>query len=78
MSRIIRFAEAAKIFGVSNSTLYRLQKAHDFPPLIKVTPNGRASGFFEDQIEEYLAKIKIDKNKTTNTSQTDPLCGESK
>ncbi|WP_203563810.1 helix-turn-helix domain-containing protein [Deefgea sp. CFH1-16] len=62
MSRIIRFAEAAKIFGVSHSTLYRLRKADNFPPLIKVTPNGRASGFFEDQLEEYLLKIKIETN----------------
>ncbi|WP_374758546.1 helix-turn-helix transcriptional regulator [uncultured Deefgea sp.] len=62
MEKIVRINEAAQILGISKATLYRLVKCKALPTPIKITPNGRASGFLDFQIKEYLFKIQNKNN----------------
>lgn len=58
MHKIIRIRDAAKTLGISRATLYRLVKCKALPEPVKITPNGRASGFFDFQIEQYISEIE--------------------
>lgn len=54
-NRIIRFPEVCKILGgVSRQTVYDMIKRGDFPPSFKITDKGRAVGWLDSEIQEFL------------------------
>lgn len=53
-SRILRMQELVNKVGYAKSTIYALVKEGKFPPPFKLTPGGRANGWFEHTIDEYL------------------------
>jgi len=52
--RIIRMRDLIEKVGYAESTIYALIKDGKFPAPFKLTPGGRANGWFEHTIEEYL------------------------
>jgi len=52
--RIIRMRELINKVGYAESTIYALIKEGKFPAPFKLTPGGRANGWFEATIDEYL------------------------
>lgn len=52
--RIIRTYAIWKRIGVSSSQGYRLVAEGVLPQPFKLSPGGRATGLFEDEIDEYL------------------------
>ena len=52
--RIVRAREGFKRAGLSTSTGYEKAKKGEFLKPFKITPGGRASGFFEDELDAYL------------------------
>lgn len=55
-SRILRMHDLVKKVGYAKSTIYGLVKEGKFPAPFKLTPGGRANGWFEHTIDEYLQK----------------------
>lgn len=53
-SRIIRWPEVQARVGLCRSHIHALQHRGLFPMQIKLVPGGRASGFVESEIEEYI------------------------
>ena len=56
--RIIRMRELIEKVGYAESTIYALIKDGKFPAPFKLTPGGRANGWFEHTIDEYLQKCE--------------------
>lgn len=55
--RIVRFPEVCKILGgVSRQAVYEMIKRGDLPRSFKISPNGRAVGWLESDINNYLSK----------------------
>ncbi len=55
-NRIIRFPEICRILGgVSRQTVYDMIKRGDFPPSFKITQQGRAVGWLESEVKEFLS-----------------------
>ena len=52
--RIIRMRDLIEKVGYAESTIYALVKNGKFPAPFKLTPGGRANGWFEHTIDEYL------------------------
>ena len=52
--RIIRMRDLIEKVGYAESTIYALVKDGKFPAPFKLTPGGRANGWFERTIDEYL------------------------
>ena len=52
--RIIRMRDLIEKVGYAESTIYALVKDGKFPAPFKLTPGGRANGWFEHTIDEYL------------------------
>jgi prophage regulatory protein len=52
-SRIVRFAEVARLVGLSRSTIWRLERQGLFPKRILLS--ARAVGWLEADIERWLA-----------------------
>ena len=53
--RAIRFKKVCEITGLGKSTIYSLIATGKFPAGFNLTPSGRAKGWFEDVIDDYLA-----------------------
>ena len=53
--RIIRMRELIDKVGYAESTIYALIKEGKFPAPFKLTPGGRANGWFENTIDQYLS-----------------------
>ena len=53
-SRIIRWPEVQNRVGLSRSHIHALQQRGLFPMQIKLVRGGRASGFVESEIEDYI------------------------
>ena len=56
--RILRMRELMEKVGYAESTIYALIKNGKFPAPFKLTPGGRANGWFEDTIDEYLQRCE--------------------
>jgi len=56
--RIIRMRDLIEKVGYAESTIYALIKEGKFPAPFKLTPGGRANGWFEDTIDEYLQRCE--------------------
>ena len=52
--RIIRMNELVHKIGYAKSTIYGLVKDGRFPAPFKLVPNGRAMGWFEDSVNQWL------------------------
>ena len=52
--RIIRMRDLIEKVGYAESTIYALIKDGKFPAPFKLTHGGRANGWFEHTIDEYL------------------------
>ena len=53
-NRIIRWPEVMDRTGLSRSHIHALQKRGLFPLQLKLVPGGRASGFAESEIDQYI------------------------
>jgi len=54
--RLIRLPEVMQRVGLSNSYIYALQAKGQFPKPIKLIKGGRASGYIESEIDEYIER----------------------
>ena len=54
LSRILRFPEVNLKTGLCRSHIHQLVSKGHFPPPIKLTPNGRASGWVEFEVNAWL------------------------
>ncbi|MCA6969758.1 AlpA family transcriptional regulator [Pectobacterium carotovorum] len=54
-NRIIRKAEVLYRCGISNATLYRLIAKGHFPCQRSLSPDGRAVGWLESDIDEWVS-----------------------
>ena len=52
--RIIRMKELVSKVGYARSTIYALIKEGRFPKPFKLVPNGRANGWLEETINEWI------------------------
>jgi prophage regulatory protein len=58
--RILRLPAVIAKSGLGRDSVYRLAKAGKFPKPVKLSE--RASGWFEDEIDAYLAKRAADRD----------------
>ena len=58
--RIIRMKELVSKVGYARSTIYALIKEGRFPKPFKLIPNGRANGWLEETINEWIDHRKSD------------------
>jgi len=61
-SRILRWPEVQARVGFSRSYIYALQAKGLFPKPIKLIAGGRASGYIESEIDEYI-NSRIDSSR---------------
>lgn len=54
MAVIIRLPEVRDMVGLSVPTIYRQMKQGAFPQSVKLTPNGRAVGWYKSEVEDWL------------------------
>jgi prophage regulatory protein len=52
--RIVRRPEVRRRTGYSDTTIWRKEKAGEFPKRIALSPDGMAVGWFEDEIDEWI------------------------
>jgi prophage regulatory protein len=64
MKRLIKLPEVERRTGLSRSTIYAMAAAGQFPRPIKLIPNGRASGWLEDEVDEVFQRA-IDRRPVT-------------
>ena len=62
--RILRMPETSHKAALGPSTIYDLVARGIFPKPIKLVPGGRAVGWFEDQIDQYLQQRASDEGDT--------------
>ena len=55
--KIIRMNELVNEVGYAKSTIHALAKDGQFPAPFKLTPNGRAIGWFEETIDQWLQEM---------------------
>ena len=58
--RVIRMKELVSKVGYARSTIYALIKEGRFPKPFKLVPNGRANGWLEETINEWIDHRKSD------------------
>ena len=58
--RVIRMKELVSKVGYARSTIYALIKEGRFPPPFKLSPDGRAIGWSEETINEWIDHRKSD------------------
>lgn len=51
---IIKLPNVIKLTGNSKSTIYRLMASNKFPKQRKLSQNGRATGWFSDEIQDWI------------------------
>ena len=56
MSRILRLKEVLLRTGLSRSTLYNKIAKSEFPAQFKLSDNGRAVGFLEEEVEDWIRR----------------------
>ena len=56
--RVIRMKELVSKVGYARSTIYALIKEGQFPKPFKLVPNGRANGWLEETINEWIEHRK--------------------
>jgi prophage regulatory protein len=53
-SRLVRRREVLARIGISEATLWRLEKRGEFPPAVRISVGGRAVGYFSDAVESWI------------------------
>ena len=53
-TKILRWADLAPVLGLSRMTIYRLEKAGEFPKRIRLA-SGNSVGWLEHEVEAWLA-----------------------
>ena len=53
MAQFVRLPQVMAEVGLSRSTIYRLIQNNEFPPQIRLTPNGRSSGWLREEIDAW-------------------------
>jgi prophage regulatory protein len=61
--RIIRMAQLRAKFPLSESHIYGLIKQGKFPKPFPLVPGGRATGWYEDTIDEFLKSFELPDKK---------------
>lgn len=56
--RILRMRDLSKKIGIRPSTIYEMVSKGKFPAPMKLIPGGRATGWFEETIDKWLADIE--------------------
>ena len=59
-SRILRWPKVHDKTGLCRSHVHQLIGKGQFPAQIKLTPNGRASGWIESEVDAWLAQRIVD------------------
>jgi prophage regulatory protein len=75
-SRILRLPEVMRRVGLSKTTIYDRIKKGEFPAQAKLLDGSATAGWFEDEIEAYLAARRITKPKLPSSagiSQAKPV-----
>ena len=65
--RVLRMNELTEKVGYARSTIYLLVKEGRFPAPFRLTPNGRAIGWLEETIDQWLSDIE-DRNSPNSNS----------
>ena len=52
--RIIRKPEVRRRTGYSDTTIWRKEKAGQFPKRIALSPDGMAVGYYEDEVDAWI------------------------
>jgi prophage regulatory protein len=52
--RIIRKPEVRRRTGLSDTTIWRKEKAGEFPQRIQLSPDGMAVGYYEDEVDAFI------------------------
>ena len=60
--RILRMKDLPSKIGFQPSTIYELIAKGKFPAPFKLVPGGRASGWFEDTIDQWLQETSTGKS----------------
>lgn len=63
-TRILRMKDLPHKVGLQPSTIYELIANDKFPRPFKITPNGRAAGWFEREIDSWLLEQKASSGVT--------------
>lgn len=61
-----------KRVGLSKTTIYDRIKKGEFPAQAKLLDGSRTAGWFEDEIEDYLAKRRVAKPVQPSPAETSP------
>ncbi|MGD9687676.1 MAG: helix-turn-helix transcriptional regulator [Desulfobacter sp.] len=70
LRKILRKSDVKKILGLrGDSSLDRLEKDGVLPPRVKISPFGRAVGWFDDDIGKVLDSIRQQQVATSDTSR---------
>ncbi len=56
IQRFVRFPEAMEITGLSRPAIYELMARGKFPRQVKLSPDGSAAGWPEDELAEWQAE----------------------
>ena len=65
-SRIIRMRDLPSKVGFQPATIYELISKGKFPKPFKLTPGGRAAGWFEKTIDDWMAR-QAERSQNGNT-----------
>lgn len=68
LPRILRWPEVNLKAGLCRSHVHQLVSKGQFPAPIKLTPNGRASGWIESEVNEWLEQRIADSRSNSTES----------
>jgi predicted DNA-binding transcriptional regulator AlpA len=54
--RVIRIPETCKRTGLSKTTLWRKEKAGEFPPRVRLSE--RSTGHYEDEVDDWINNLE--------------------
>lgn len=66
--RLLRLPEVRKVYPKSKSTIYAEIARGEFPAPVKI---GRASAWFEDEIDAYLEKLRAERDGGAAEQETE-------
>jgi prophage regulatory protein len=77
-TRILKWQDLAPIVGCSRVTIWRMEKAGDFPKRIRISP--QMVGWLEHEVEAWLAQrmaVRVeDERETTSDDYDDSMDGD--
>lgn len=72
-NRILRMPDVEQRVGLKRSQIQNLERDGLFPSKIKITENGRASGYVESEVDEWIAaRVKAARRKTLPVAEPAP------